>query len=341
MKEVHMRMRCLVALTLVLAGPAAAAKDPKPLFAADDVLRITFKGPVGSASLKETAGSLIIGNETLPMSFSERGITRRASDVCQFAPLRVTFTRPPPPTSLFVKQKKLKLVTHCRSNPDFQQYVLLEYAAYKMFNRLTPASFRTRLAIIDYVSDSGKPITTRYGFFIEDTDDMAKRLDMKEPKTPDRVPITTLSPAYAARVAMFHHMLGNHDWSMRAGPAGAGCCHNGKLIGPIAGSNLLVPVPYDFDFSGFVGAPYATPPDQLQIKNVRERLYRGYCSHNPQALQAAGEMRAAKSDLLGTLAATPGIEPKTVSRATAYLEKFFADIATEQLTTAKVLKTCL
>ena len=336
-----MRMRCLVALTVAMAGPAIAAKDPKPLFAADDVLRITIKGPVGSASDKETAGSLIMGAETLPISFSERGITRRASDVCQFAPLRVTFTQPPAATSLFVKQKKLKLVTHCRNNADFQQYILLEYAAYKMFNRLTPASYRTRLLMIDYVSDSGKPITTRYGFFIEDTDDLANRLDMKEPKTPDRVPITSLSPSYAARVALFHHMLGNHDWSMRAGPAGAGCCHNGKLIGPIPGSNLLVPVPYDFDFSGFVGAPYATPPDQLKISNVRERLYRGYCSHNLQALQAAAEMRAAKADMLGTLAATPGIEPKTVARATAYLEKFFADIATDQSTTAKVLKTCL
>jgi hypothetical protein len=136
-------------------------------------------------------------------------------------------------------------------------------------------------------------------------------------------------------------MLGNHDWSMRAGPAGAGCCHNGKLIGPLPGSTQLVPVPYDFDFSGFVGAPYATPPDQLRIKNVRERLYRGYCSHNAQALQAAAEMRAAKADMLGTLGATPGIEPKTVARATAYLEKFFADIATDQATTANVLKTCL
>ena len=58
-------------------------------------------------------------------------------------------------------------------------------------------------------------------------------------------------------------------------------------------------------------------------------LYRGYCSHNVQALQAAAEMRAAKADLSATLAATPGIEPKTVSRATTYLERFFTDIATD------------
>ena len=52
-----------------------------------------------------------------------------------------------------------------------------------MYNRLTPASFRARLAMIDYVDDSGKPIISRYGFFIEDIDDVASRNDMKEPKT--------------------------------------------------------------------------------------------------------------------------------------------------------------
>ena len=30
----------------------------------------------------------------------------------------------------------------------------------------------------------------------------------------------------AARVAVFEYMIGNLDWSMRAGPAGQGCCHN-------------------------------------------------------------------------------------------------------------------
>ena len=333
-------IRCFVALALVAAGPVAA-KTGKPLFETSDVLRITFKGPVASASDKPLAGTLTVGAETLPISFTERSITRRLSDICQFTPLRVTFTQPPAQTSQFAGQKRLKLVTHCRSGEDFQQFILLEYAAYKMFNRLTPASFRARLAMIDYVGANGRPIISRYGFFIEDTDDMAKRNGMKEPKTADRVPVASLSPTHAARVAMFQQMLGNHDWSLRAGPAGAGCCHNGKLVGPVPGSSQLVPVPYDFDFSGMVGTPYATPPDQLPISNVRVRYYRGYCSHNLQALQAATEMRAKRGELLGVLAATPGLDERAKTRASAYIERFFADIATDELTKTKVLKNCL
>ena len=333
-------IRVIAALSLGLCG-AAQAKDAEPLFRSTDVIRITIKGPVGAASDAAKPASLTIGAETLPIAFTARGITRRQKDICPFPPLRVIFNQPPPATSLFAGQKRLKLVTHCRSGADFQQYALLEHAAYQMYNALTPLSFRTRLAMIDYVADSGKPIASRYGFFIEDVDEVAARNGLKEPKTPDRVPIASLSPAHAARFAMFQHMLGNHDWSMRAGPAGEGCCHNGRLVGPLPGTSQLAPLPYDFDFSGMVGTPYATPPDQLPISNVRVRYYRGYCSHNVQALQAAAEMRAKRAELLGVLAATPGLDDRNKARAAAYLERFFADIASDELTRTKVLKNCL
>ena len=73
---------------------------------------------------------------------------------------------------------------------------------------------------------------------------------------------------------------------MRAGPVGDECCHNARLIGPLA-PGQTVPIPYDFDFSGLVSAPYAGPPPELDIADIRQRLYRGYCIHNADALAAA------------------------------------------------------
>ena len=69
--------------------------------------------------------------------------------------------------SLFAGQRQLKLVTHCRASEGFQQYVLMEYATYRLYNQLTPMSFRARLAKIDYVAADGRPITSRVGFFLE------------------------------------------------------------------------------------------------------------------------------------------------------------------------------
>src|SRR4029079_18671791 len=126
------------------------------------------------------------GGQALTVALSPRGITRRATDICDFPPLHVRFASAPPASSMFAGQKSLKLVTHCRSGASFQQYVLLEYAAYRMYNVLTPHSFRVRLANVDYRGADGRPIVSRIGYFIEDLGDVAKRNGTKETHAPDR-----------------------------------------------------------------------------------------------------------------------------------------------------------
>jgi hypothetical protein len=333
----------LASILVALSAPAAA-QQPKPLFAASEPLHIKIQAPL-SGLIHNRLSSAIPGTLTdpngqaLPVSLSVRGITRRSTDVCDFPPLRVQFTSAPPATSLFAGQKKLKLVTHCRNNASFQQYVLLEYSVYKMYNLLTPHSFRVRLANIDYVGADGRPIVSRVGYFLEDLSDLAKRNGMKETHAPTMIPVSDLSPSDAARYALLEHMVANHDWSMRAGPAGKDCCHNAELIGPLA-PGATIPIPYDFDFSGFVNAPYATPPDQLHISSVRERAYRGYCVHNSEVLAAARQMRAERPQMIAEITSTPGIDPNVASRAISYLDGFFADIATDDAVNSRLLRRC-
>jgi hypothetical protein len=197
-----------------------------------------------------------------------------------------------------------------------------------------------RLASIDYSGADGRPIVSRIGYFLEELKEVARRNGTKETHGPARIPVTDLSPADAARYALFQHMIANHDWSMRAGPEGHDCCHNAELIGPLAPASTI-PIPYDFDFSGFVNPPYATPPDELHLSSVRERLYRGYCMHNGEAIAAAREFRAARPQLIAALTATPGMDPKTQQRAIAFLDPFFADISTDQSVTSRVLNRCV
>jgi hypothetical protein len=331
----------------LLALPASlAAQQPKPLFAASDPIHLIIQAPLSDLFRKRESKDTVPGTLTdpvgqvLPITLNLRGITRRLADTCDFPPLRVRFTAPPPATSVFAGQKSLKLVTHCRNTQSFQQYLLLEYSAYRMYNVLTPHSFDVRLANIDYRGADGRPIVSRVGFFIEDLGDVAKRNGMKVTHAPERIPVPDLSPPDAARYVLFEDMVSNHDWSMRAGPAGEDCCHNAELIGPL-GPGATVPVPYDFDFSGFVSAPYATPPDELHIASVRQRVYRGYCIHSDQVLAAARQMRDARPQLIAAITATPGMEPGTQSRGIKFLDGFFADIASDDTVNSKLLKHCL
>jgi len=342
-----MNMRLLASMisaAIALALPTAARAED-PLFASNDQVQLTLKAPLDALFRHRESNDLVAGvlidpaGQLLPVNLRLRGITRRTAEVCDFPPLRVDFTAPPPPTSIFAGQKRLKLVTHCKNSASFQQKVLLEYASYRMYNLLTPHSFLVRLANINYQDADGRPMTTRVGFFIEDLGDVARRNGTVQTRAPALIPREDLVPADAARYAMFQHLIANHDWSMRAGPQGEDCCHNAPLIGPL-GPGTTIPIPYDFDFSGLVDAPYASPPDELRINSVRERKYRGYCSHNAEALAAARQMREMRPQMIAVLTSVPGLDPSTQKRAIAYLDGFFANNGSDADAQAKILSRC-
>src|SRR5512139_3390786 len=113
-------MRGLLALTiLTLPSVAAAQASPKPLFASDAPIRITIQGPIGSISRKAAKSvdpegatlTMVSPAESHPIQLSARGLSRRTGGICTFPPLRVQFLQAPAASSLFVGQKRLKLVT--------------------------------------------------------------------------------------------------------------------------------------------------------------------------------------------------------------------------------------
>lgn len=336
-----------LALLLLLLLFASAAEAAHPLFAADEPIRIALRGPIDriarnardSTDPHDAVLVLDGGREAHRIRLSARGLTRRQPDVCSFPPLRIEFADDPADESLFRGQRRLKLVTHCRPEERFEQHVLREYAAYRLYNALTPVSLRARLARIDY-RDAGGETVTRFGFLVEDVDDAARRNGLVEIDTMGITP-PQLSPREAALYAVFQYMIGNTDWAMTVSPPGSECCHNSKLLGAAAGAaDALIPIPYDFDHSGLVDAPYATPPPGLRLASVRVRRYRGYCLHNAEARAAAGQVVAARPRLMEALAAVPHLDGRSRERAAAYLSGFFDDVATPRDVESNLLRTC-
>jgi hypothetical protein len=327
---------------LAVAGSPALAKSPAPptpLFASDTPIHAVIQGPfsIMASNRAETprSGTMSVDGVTYPITLTVRGITRKTSDVCDFPPLRVELARPAPARSLFEHQHRLKLVTHCKRSADFQQKVLLEYSAYRLYNLMTPQSFRARLANIDYIDEAGRPYISRVGYFLEDFGDVAKRNGMTNAHMGTVVPLQQIDAAGGARLAVFEYMISNYDWSMRAGPKGDECCHNARLMIASPGAPL-VPVPYDFDFSGLVDAPYAVPPDGVPIENVRQRLYRGYCAHGQQARAITAELAPRRAQFIAVFSTIPGLDARNQAHASSYIDGFFNDLAS-----GKIFRSCV
>ena len=343
-----MRYALPAAALLALCAPAEAQDNGgtvTPLFASDDILELTIDGPVrqiaarAERSVDPQPATLTANGETHAIALSARGNSRRKKELCRFPPLRVAFSQKPGETSLFHRQGSLKLVTHCKDRDNSEQTMLREYAVYRLYNVLTDHSLKVRMARITY-RDGGQAVTVRHGFFIEDGDDAARRLGMKEIDRGD-TPLNWLDRNAAARYALFQYMVGNTDWSMVLSSPGNDCCHNSRLFAASDDAREgLVPVPYDFDNAGLVDAGYAVPNPELGTNSVRTRVYRGFCSFNTLIPAEADRLRALRPALEAELAATPQADAKTLAAMTKYLAGFYEDVADIETIKKKLLKGC-
>jgi hypothetical protein len=183
------------------------------------------------------------------INLSKRGHFRKSFNVCNFPPLRIHFNKDFINDSIFAGISKIKLVTHCQNyDTAFDQYILMEYYIYRMYNMLTQRSFRVRLAKITYTDKTNKydPML-KWAFFIENPSDLAYRVNGKILDIRYISPENT-DPYYFALMSLFQFMIISQDWSVSL-------LHNVELVG-IYPSLRPVTIPFDFDMAGIINIPY-------------------------------------------------------------------------------------
>ncbi|SFH19940.1 hypothetical protein [Pontibacter chinhatensis] len=241
-----------------------------------------------------------------------RGKRRRDPSVCNFPPLQLNFSRKTVQNTIFGKVNKLKLVTHCIND----EYVLREYLVYKVYNTLTEASFRVRLCRVQYEDQKGRRDTeTGYAFLIEDDDVMAARNGATVVPEQALVRMDRAETVAMARVAFFQFLIGNTDWSVPYR-------HNIDLLqtDPLSAP---IPVPFDFDYAGIVGTPYATPPPELGIGSVRQRLFRGYTFPDEVYAQVRELFNERRRAIYGVYQSFPLLDRRYIRQTTKYLDQFY------------------
>ncbi|MCG8326385.1 MAG: hypothetical protein MI974_01810 [Chitinophagales bacterium] len=202
------------------------------------------------------------------IKIKSRGKFRRK--VCQFPPVKLNFSKKKLATYGYLKDyDKLKLVTHCLNADNVsKQLVSKEYLAYKMYNQLTEHSYRTQIIAITYKDSEGlvRDIK-RYGFILEDTDEMAQRAGGQECEECLNLSAANIDTPTENIMSVFQYMIGNEDWNTMM-------TRNIKMV-KLEGQDISIPVPYDFDFSGMVDAPYAIPNTDYNLLDIKQRIFLG------------------------------------------------------------------
>ncbi len=251
----------------------------------------------------------------IPVKLSARGHFRRMARNCSVVPLRVEFPKDGMAGTPFDGQTTLKLGTGCEDSKEYEQITLREYLQYPLFNLVTPLSFRARLARATYTDEkSKKKSAARYALFIEHENDVARRAEGRVVELP-RLVFKDLEDQTLTRMMLFEYMIGNTDFSIWA-------LHNVRVVQKP--DRTLLGVPYDFDLSGLVHAPYATPDRRLGLRSVVDRLYRGPCRSTDEFDASAAAFRAKRD----RDARADGLVCRDLDRAVRgemkeYLEAFF------------------
>jgi hypothetical protein len=298
------------------------------LFESEEILEITLKGDV-RALFSNTKGeaeyfdfllgySDVSGNQqSIPLRVRTRGHFRREMNICDYPPLLLNFAKDNVKNTVFSGQDKIKLVMPCRG----EKYVMREYLTYKIYNQLTPNSFRVRLVKVTVMdeTDSRKSHVPFLGFLIEEEEQMAQRVQMAS-LDKDLVKPESVVKDDFLRMAVFQYLIGNTDWSVQYR-------QNIKLISSSQGTDLIA-VPYDFDHAGIVRAPYAKPAPELKLATITDRRYRGYCVGDMQIFeQTFEEFKAKKEAIYALYSESEFIDEKYIKSTIKFLDDFYSTIS--------------
>ncbi len=258
-------------------------------------------------------GSLMTEDgKTYAIELRPRGKYRRK--ISEIPPLKIKFKKKFLASEGLDTLNDIKLVLPTVDNADGDELIIKEYLIYKMFERLTQASVRARLIRLTirdtHVEKSKK---TMYAILIEDEEETIARMK-GSPVDQYGIPTDSLITNQAALVVMFEYMIGNTDWEIAM-------MRNVRLVRSNESGKVLV-LPYDFDFSGLVSAPYASPSSDSGLKTVRDRFLMSNGLKIESLRRATQMMKGCRKDFYD-ICRSKHLNRPAAAEMISYLDTFF------------------
>lgn len=260
-------------------------------------------------------GQLTLANgETFTVKIQPKGKYRRK--IAEVPPLKIKVPKKDLRERGLDTLTEMRLILPCYDNHRGDQLLIKEYLIYRMFEQLTDRCVRARLVRVtlrdNHVEKSSKKM---YGLLVEDNEETVARLGGTLAEQYG-LPVDSLDVEHAALVAVFQYMIGNTDWDIAM-------MRNVRMVRMPDGK--IAAIPYDFDFSGLVSAPYASPSSESGLRTVRDRFLMANGIPREALRRAVQHVKSKQQDLINLCYSRH--LPREVSYEMAqYLESFFKKI---------------
>lgn len=249
--------------------------------------------------------------DSFNLKVGARGNFRRRE--CAFPPLKLNFSKGALRNLRWETFDQYKLVTHCTYHTYSEIVLMKEFLVYKLYEALTGLSFRTHLFPISYVDTQSEYRMESLAFIIENRMELSKRLRREECDCPETPP-EAMDASQVELVSLFQYMIGNRDISLEK-------AHNVYILSE-KGARKRVPVPYDFDFSRFVDAPYVFASSGSSPK----RVYLGYQANQRLMPRVFSKIRSKRKEFTEIISSFEMLPQDERERSIRYLEQFYQDL---------------
>ena len=229
---------------------------------------------------------------------------------------------------------KMKMVIRCKASSTYKNYILREYLVYQIWNLLSPYSFNTRLVRLKII-DTGRKNKERedWAFLIEPESMMVERNNCMSIKN-DKLSIRTVDREWMDKVAFFSYMVGQSDFSVTGR-------HNVKIVtSKEYGSTGFIPIPYDFDYCGFVNAEYAIPGEPLGIESVTERYYLGACRSDEVYMKTIEWLNSYQDEIRDLIMNFEYLEESEKKNLMKYIDSYYRDSEQSWFLGRNINSTC-
>jgi hypothetical protein len=183
--------------------------------------------------------------------------------LCTIPPLKLDFNKTELRSRGFTNKDKVKLVLQCMDSLSHQVSMKKEYLVYELYREIDSLGLKAALIKINLINEDGEG-NIYQGFILEDEENLARRVGgtiiekgVVRPQSMQREALL--------KIAFFQYMIGNNDWSISLRK-------NVETL-LLESEKRLVPVAFDFDYSGIVGQEYAAPTYIFPLMSMDQRIF--------------------------------------------------------------------